>query len=136
MEDQRMTDLLRALPAERASDDFTRRLLARLDRTDEASPRWAVSGLPVRWAFVAVAAALLLVPFTVQRLTPERRIEKAQARQLLEQIQSEHQQLEQELQMLRQQRSEPVLYLGGDDEVDYVVDLGRVRNVKSDPYNL
>lgn len=140
MEDQRMTDLLRALPGERASEDFNQRLLARLD---EPLPARAGGG---RWiGFGAAALALLLLVPLSGKLLPHRQVEPGEARLLLNQIQSEHRQLERELQALRQMRAEqpePVLYLGGDDNVDYVVDLGQVRQVRqagrarSDRYNL
>jgi hypothetical protein len=140
MEDQRMTELFRALPTERASEDFNERLLARLDTA--APARRGGSG----WVWAAGGAALLLlVPLSGKLLAPARRVEPGEARLLLNQIQSEHRQLERELQALRQLQSEqpeqlePVLYLGGDDDVDYVVDLERVRqirNARSDRYNL
>jgi hypothetical protein len=138
MEDQRMTDLLRALPGERASEDFNERLLARLD-----TPLPARSG-GARWIGLAGAtgvALLLLVPLS-GKLLPSRRVEPGEARLLLNQIQTEHRQLERELQALRRLQSEqpepvqPVLYLGGDDNVDYVVDLEQVRPARSDRYNL
>lgn len=137
MEDQRMTDLLRALPDERASADFNERLLARLD---EPLPARSGGG---RWIGIGAAglALLLLVPLS-GKLLPHRQVERGEARMLLDQIQSEHRQLERELQALRQMQAEqpePVLYLGGDEDVDYVVDLEQVRPVRqarSDRYNL
>jgi hypothetical protein len=50
----------------------------------------------------------------------------AQAHQLLRELRDESGRLERELRDLRRPRRE-VLYLGGDDELDLVVDLSRVR---------
>ena len=51
-------------------------------------------------------------------------LRKAEARKVLQELRSEHEQLERELRSL----SEPVVYVGGNEDVDLVVDLSRVQN--------
>jgi hypothetical protein len=130
MSDERLTRLLGALPRETAGDDFTRRILARLDEAERATAR------PDRAAWLGrlalpVAAAVVLVVALLARLEPSSGppAGAAEARRLLEEIRREHGRLEGELAALRQDRGSPVLYLGGDEEVDLVLDLGRVREL-------
>jgi hypothetical protein len=51
----------------------------------------------------------------------------AEARKVLRELRSEHDSLKQELQTLSQP---PVVYVGGDEEVDLVVDLSRVQSAR------
>ncbi|HEX5761336.1 MAG TPA: hypothetical protein VF121_19290 [Thermoanaerobaculia bacterium] len=124
MEDDRLERILATLPRERAGADFTARLLARLDDPPRHPFRLAAVGLAAAAAALAVAAAA--GPLRPGRNDPaaESRIEAAEARRLLEELRREHRALESEIEALA--AAPPVLYLGGDDEVDLVVDLSRV----------
>ncbi len=126
MEDRRLETTLRELPRARAGDDFTARVLARLDAPARRRPmplaRLAMAGL--------AAAAALALALSAGPLRPgdgggrERRLRADEARRLLEELRREHRALASELETLAAE--EPVLYLGGDEEVDLVVDLSRV----------
>jgi hypothetical protein len=120
MEDHNIGRLLRELPRENARPGFTQRVLGRLDQSAEAvrprawHPRLAV----------ATALAALVVSFGVVRYEQSREAAStAEARRLLQEIRAEHQQLERELQALSEP---PVVYLGGDERMDLVVNLDRV----------
>ena len=121
MEDHRLGDLLRELPREQARPGFTARVLHRLD-----APRrrhlisWRVPRL-------ALATALtLVVAITAGILVDARRdaLANARAERTLAEIRAEHARLRREVQDLSQP---PVVYLGGNEDVDLVLDLGRVR---------
>lgn len=131
MEDQLLGRLLREIPRERAGDGFTARVLERLDLpTPGETPGRTVRRGP--WLFATAALFALVVSVAVlDRPEPPVR-EVRDARQALVNIRSEHERIQQELrrlqQMHRQDSAEPeVVYLGGDESMDLVVDLGRVR---------
>jgi hypothetical protein len=117
MEDHRLGDLLRELPSESARPGFTTRVLQRLDAPERrrSMPRFALAG--------ALAMAVLTV--TTGVLVDARRdaLEAVRARQALQEIRAEHGRLEREVQELSQP---PVVYLGGNENVDLVLDLGKV----------
>jgi type II secretory pathway component PulM len=115
MEDHRLGDLLRELPRERARPGFTARLLSRLEAPERrrALPRLALAG------------ALTTLAITAGVLVDARRDarEALQARQALQEIRAEHGRLEREV---RELSRPPVMYLGGNENVDLVLDLGQV----------
>lgn len=121
MEDHRLGDLLRELPREAARPGFTARALKGLDRpagTPRRSLRLAMAGALA--AAMAVAAGILVDSRREERAT-------AQAQQALEEIRAEHSRLERELRELSQP---PVVYVGGNEEVDLVLDLGKMRRAE------
>lgn len=125
MEDHRLGDLLRELPREHARPGFTARVLNRLEAPARRRP------IP-RLAAAAGALALAIVLTVVLTITAGVRVEarrdalaKARAEQALAEIRAEHARLEREVRELSQ--SPAVVYLGGNEEVDLVLDLGRVR---------
>ncbi|HEY4562013.1 MAG TPA: hypothetical protein VIJ36_03485 [Thermoanaerobaculia bacterium] len=118
MEDHRLGDLLRELPREQARPGFTARVLNRLDAPEHRR------SIP-RLALATVLATVLAV--TVGLLIDARReaLESARAEQALAEIRAEHARLEREVRELSDQPS--VVYLGGNEDVDLVLDLGKVR---------
>ncbi|MBW8879267.1 MAG: hypothetical protein JF614_30380 [Acidobacteria bacterium] len=127
MEDQRLTDLLRELPREHARPGFTARVLDVLEPLDaprRMAPRWSF-----RLATAVAAATLVAVAISAGALRGGARQhrEAVQARQTLEELRAEHGRLEQEL---REISAPPVVYLGGDEKVDYVLDLGKMGNAE------
>ena len=127
MEDNRLTELLRELPREQARPGFTARVLERLDAAPRTpTPRWSF-----RFA-LAAASAVLAIAISAGALTDwqarGRESRQAQARQTLQEIRAEHGRLEQEL---REMSESPVVYLGSDENVDLVLDLGKVRNAEA-----
>jgi anti-sigma factor RsiW len=108
---------LRELPCERAREGFTARVLARLDR-DVQRAAWK------RPRLVFAAAALLAVMASagvIQYRTDQRQEE---ARRVLRELRSEHDSLKHEFESLS---APPVVYVGGNEQVDLVVDLSRVQ---------
>lgn len=123
MENHGVTRLLRELPRETARPGFTDRVLASLDDPAElAAP--LVGG-----RFGLAAAALLLVCLlggagAVHYAQSRETAQAAQARKLLREIRAEHDRIERELHSLTEPR---VIYLGGDERLDLVVDLDRIQ---------
>jgi hypothetical protein len=117
MEDHRLGDLLRELPGESARQGFTARVLNRLEAPERrrSMPRLALAG----------ALAMTVLTVTAGVLVDARRdaLEAVHARQALQEIRAEHGRLEREVQELSRP---PVVYLGGDENVDLVLDLGKV----------
>jgi len=121
MEDHRLGDLLRELPREQARPGFTARVLHHLDapeRTPRRSFRLALAGA------MAVALAVSAGVLMDQQAGPREAIETARARQALQELRAEHGRLQRELRELSQP---PVVYIGGNEDVDLVLDLGQVR---------
>lgn len=120
MEDHRIGELLRELPRERARTGFTARVVRKLDAPEAGRPA-------LRWRpAAALTAALLLAVALSAGLLHERKAESvrtAEAKQLLEEIRAEHGRLAREVEEITEP---PVIYLGGDEDVDFVVDLSRV----------
>ena len=115
MEDHRLGDLLRELPRESARPGFTTRVLQRLDAPERrrSMPRLALAG--------AMAATLAV---TAGVLVDARRdaLEAVRVQRTLAEIRAEHGRLEREVRELSQP---PVVYLGGNENVDLVLDLGK-----------
>lgn len=109
--------LLAALPRERAGSAFTGQVLARLDR-----PRWRRHRRVL--ALVAATATALLLATGALELWQQRE-RRAELAEQITALRRDHARLSVELRRLRARMSaeQPVLYLGGDDRVDYVLDL-------------
>ncbi len=128
MNDHDLRDLLKQMPDVPASEGFTDRTLARLREPRAPARTWH--------RFAVVAAACLLVAAvavpTWMHLAEKARQEQARAE--LAALKKAHDRLSAELAMLRQSRHEPrILYLGGTDSVDYVIDLHKLAQHSTDP---
>lgn len=123
MEDHNVGPLLRELPRERAREGFTARVLARLDAP--APSPWRQP----RFVFATAALAAVVASAGILQVHAGRQeaLRTAEARRMLQELRSEHESLKQELQSLSQP---PVVYVGGDEEVDLVVDLSRVQSAR------
>ncbi|MFL6201697.1 MAG: hypothetical protein ACJ76J_21200 [Thermoanaerobaculia bacterium] len=122
MEDHSVGPLLRELPRERAREGFTARVVARLDASP-APKSWRQPRLVLAVAaLAAVAASAGILQVHAGR---QEALRTAEARKVLRELRSEHDSLKQELRSLSRP---PVVYLGGDEEVDLVVDLSRVQS--------
>jgi hypothetical protein len=120
VEDQQIGELLRELPRERARTGFTARVVQKLDAREAGRPA-------LRWRPVAALTAALLVAAALSAGLLQKRqaetVRTAEARQLLEEIRAEHGRLAREVEEISEP---PVIYLGGDEDVDFVVDLSQV----------
>lgn len=116
--------MLRELPRETARPGFTQRVLARLDQPAQsaASPRVWRLRLAAAMALLAVVSAGV-VRYEQVRETARKAERTAEARQALQEIRAEHDRLERELRALSEP---PVIYLGGDERLDLVVDPNRI----------
>lgn len=124
MEDHSVGRLLRELPRETARPGFTQRVLARLDEPAQSTA--LSTGWRLRLAMAAMTAVALLVVASAGVIRHEQSREAAraaEARRLLQEIRAEHDRIEQELRALSEP---PVVYLGGDERLDLVVDLDKV----------
>ena len=124
MEDHNLGQLLRELPREQARAGFTDRVLANVDARPEPRMLRAWRQPRLVLATAALAAAVASVGILQVRADRHEALRKAEARKILQELRSEHQLLEQELRSL----SDPVVYVGGNEDVDLVVDLSRVQN--------
>jgi hypothetical protein len=116
-----LLDALHGLPEEKASRGFTDRVLRRLDRSTRRRLAWRPA------AIAAALAAMLAVSVTWwQRGEIEPPPEDPRLK--LAALQAEHRRLLEDWRQLERLRKkdEPVLYLGGNEHVDLVLDLRRV----------
>ena len=118
MEDHRLGDLLRELPREHARPGFTARVIAKLDSPERAPRRSFRFALAGAMGMVAIAISTgVLMDHRAES------IQATEARRMLEEIRAEHGRLEQEIHELSQP---PLVYIGGNEDVDLVLDLGQV----------
>jgi hypothetical protein len=115
MEDNSLNRILSDLPRESARQGFTTRVLARLDDRPAA---W------MRPRLVFATAALLAVVASAGVLQYRADHRQEEARRMLRELRSEHESLKQEFESLS---APPVVYVGGNEQVDLVVDLSRVQ---------
>jgi hypothetical protein len=108
---------LRGLDAEKASPGFTSRVIHELE-SRRSHPRRRAGSLALAGATVALLAGIVVL----WNLGSPDAAELAREAQLIRQ---EQETLAEELESLRLRAAEtaPVLYLGGDDEFDLVLDL-------------
>ncbi|MES1242980.1 MAG: hypothetical protein ABUT39_15295 [Acidobacteriota bacterium] len=109
--------ILAELPREQAREGFTARVLTRLDREDRQAS-WK------RPRLVFATAALLAVMASAGVIQYRADQKQEEARRVLRELRSEHESLKHELESLS---APPVVYVGGDEQVDLVVDLSRVQ---------
>ncbi len=115
MEDNGLNRLLGELPRENAREGFTTRVLARLD---DRPTGW----MRPRLVFATAALVAVMASAGVLQYRADQRQEEA--RRMLRELRSEHESLKHEFESLS---APPVVYVGGDEKVDLVVDLSRVQ---------
>jgi hypothetical protein len=115
-------DLFRELPQEHARPGFTARVLEQLDAKPHRIAHWSFRFAPA--AITVLAIAISAGALIEWRGGARKHQEAVQA---LKELREEHGRLEAEL---HEMSEPPVVYLGGDEKVDYVLDLGKVRNAE------
>ena len=110
--------LLRELPRQRASSGFTDRVMNAVSEDVTAPPRW-------RLPLVAAAAGLLVGTLVVGGSHLVKPRAGAVQVERVEELKNEFLELKGELEKLRSLAAElePVLELGGTEDVDFVIDL-------------
>ena len=102
--------------------------LFRLDAEPRRTSRWTTFRLAPALAVAALLAIAISAGALIEwRGGVQKQRDTAQAQQTLKDLRAEHGRLEAELQQMSEP---PVVYLGGDEKVDYVLDLGKVRNAE------
>jgi hypothetical protein len=122
-----LREALRSLPRERAGADFT----SRGPGLFRGRPAWrAVAAAATLAGLLAAAGGVTLSRFG----RPPDAAPPAGRRARLERLQAERARLAAELQDLKQMAdtTDPVIYLGGDDRVDLVLDVGRLARDQRD----
>lgn len=127
---RRVADLLRELPREHARPGFTARVLEQLDATPRPASRRSFRLAPALAAAALVAVAISAGALIEWRGGARRQREAVQARQTLQELRAEHGRLQQELQAMSESPEPSVVYLGSDETVDYVLDLGKIRHAE------
>ena len=126
MSDERIKKALEALPREKASADFTRRVLDNLPQ----KPRRRIPAWSYRLAAAATVVILLVLPMSLQRWSMS--IDTGSEAMLaeIEAVRSEKVLIEKELRQLREQAAaeSPVVYIGGNEDVNLVLDVGALLN--------
>jgi hypothetical protein len=126
MSDERIGKELRALPREKAPEDFTRRVLDNLPRTARRRfPAWGY-----RLAAATAVVLLLVVPMSLKHWSVSVNTGNEAMLAEIEAVRTEKERIEQELRRLREQAEEesPVVYLGGNEDVGLVLDVGALLN--------
>ena len=112
-----LTEALRSLPREKASDQFTARILSRLE-----TPQRRFPALPGRLLAAAATLAVIVAVPWLDDLRDRRRI--AEIRQSAANLRRESTVLEHQMEQMRERYDrQSVIYLGGDDSVDLVLDM-------------
>ena len=128
MTDPKLDDLLKSLPRARAGSNFTRDVMRRIGNAER--PR-RESRIP--WPRVALAASLLAAVLMVVGLwhSPRGGITE-EDRAALDQLRAEYATLSSELDALRDQRQQsPLVYIGGNESVSFVLDLDDLARATS-----
>ncbi|MEE9179417.1 MAG: hypothetical protein V3U22_00870 [Vicinamibacteria bacterium] len=123
MKDEDIGNLLRKVPKQKASSSFTSRLMEKLpEKLPEKPPSVPYWRRP---AFAAAAAAVLIVAASSAWDYWREAQERAEAAQRVEALRNEYESLQKELEELKvlAAESQPVLSLGGTQEVDFLMDL-------------
>ncbi len=122
MKDEDIEKLLRALPRQKASAEFTPRLLERLDKPSaESTTAW----LRARPLLAGVAVLLLLGALTTGMWHWYELREREEAAQRIETLRNEYEALERELAEIHSlaAASQPVVELGSTESLDILLDL-------------
>jgi hypothetical protein len=141
MSDPELRQVLRSLPREAASEGFTEEVLARAARLPvpgaAAGEPGRVVSFPRRlpgWpGWLMAAAALLIFGLGMREWQHRRDVEESMRR--IAELRGQYQELASELESLRREAASarPVVYVGGTEQVDLVVDLAKLAEKRKDP---
>ncbi len=140
--DDKLTSALKSLPRERAGAGFTAGVLRRLDERRRPTAAWwgpALRGPALRgagrWPLMAAAAAVLLLAVGLGAREWWHFHQRQQATARLATLEQERQALAAELAELRRRvvGAQPVVYLGGSNDLDLVLDLAHAKRAGTRP---
>ena len=117
-----ISNLLSRLPRETPGDSFTNRALAAYDQRQDRG--WALTSI-ARWSWSVAAILLLVLGFVAGAGLRSKNIEPLSQVTQSTLLKARHRALEEELASIRElsARTAPVLYLGGEESYDLVLDL-------------
>ena len=115
MNEEPIRGLLKSLPREKASAGFTERVMSRLDEKDQKRLFWGAPRLAL------AAGSLMMVIAVWIGMSQWQSQQDAQVDSRIQTLKSEIQQAQKDILLLKE--IAPILYLGGDKEVDFVLDL-------------
>ncbi|MBW1810457.1 MAG: hypothetical protein JRJ87_19830 [Deltaproteobacteria bacterium] len=129
MKDEKLDQILGELPKERALEKFTEQVLTRLtdQKRSEQYPRKIVLGLALAGAILALFTAVFVWWWQASK--------KDEILGQIMALQAETQELRAALAdiQLRTFQTQPVLYLGGNEQIDYVLDMKKyIQSRKTD----
>jgi hypothetical protein len=120
--DQEISSILSRIPREAVGESFTNRVLAAYDSRSNRGPKLSSTA---RWSWAVAAVLLLMIGFiagsSFRSKNPGAATQITQSRLL----KARHRALQEELASIRDltAASAPVLYLGGEEDYDLVLDL-------------
>ncbi len=121
--DARLDAGLGSLPREVASNGFTERVLKEVE----------IRGTRSEWRLLAAALALLTIGVASYAWTEQR--QDLEAVERIASLRAEYEVLQEELAMLSDaKRRRGVVYLAGNDDVEFVVDLRRLAQQQADAW--
>jgi hypothetical protein len=129
MKDGKLDKLLSELPREQTCQKFTEQVLFRLEdqKRHGQYPRRIVLGLAVTLAILALFTAVFVWSWQESK--------KDEIREQIVALRAETQELRAALSdiQMRNSQVQPVLYLGGNEKIDYVLDMQKyLRSRKTD----
>jgi hypothetical protein len=113
MNEEHIRNLLSSLPREQASDDFTDRVMNCLENVKQ--PIY----LEHRFALAAVVLLIVVAGYGLRQWQSS--VEERETEARIQSIKTQVQQLQNDIRLLRSLA--PVLYLGGTENVDFVLDM-------------
>lgn len=120
--DEKLDRLFKSLPRELAGDDFTGRVIQRLEK--RRPPVFSIYKLALVSATAAVVAAATV--FSVSYF--EQRAERDQLRRELDVVKTRYTEIAGQLDTLQNQPpADPLIYVGSDDQADYVLDISKLH---------
>ncbi len=122
MSEENLGNLLRSLPREKASEGFTDSVMSRLEEGRKSlvfQPRFALA-----------ASILLIVAVWIGADRWLAMQQEEQTNDRIHTLKTEIEKIQGDIRLLRDLA--PVLYLGGNEDVDFVLDLGKAAREKGD----
>jgi cell division protein FtsB len=120
--DEKLGQLLKSLPRERAQEDFTGRVMERLEM--RRPPVFS----PFKIALVSAAAVVVAATMLSTVSHIQQKAEQNHLKQELKSVKAQYRKIARQIEELKNQPPrDPVIYVGGDDRADYVLDVSKLH---------